>query len=275
MNTGHGGRRVALLLCIVCSCGIVVPNVLAVSTITKTDGAVLKVSAVRWIESANAFSIVLASGATEQLQKGLVDKIEMDKPQKLVLAENQIRGKQYDAALLSLENVLLEYQKLGWDVEAACRIAEICLNKKNDPKRAAMALEKAMSGVPKSEISAEMQLLYWSSLLAQGAGSAATLKKELDDAIAGGSRELAAAAYVARGSLNAANKQREAALLDYLRVVILFENVKAVQPEALFKAAKLLDEMQDRMGRGDLLRRKLLDQYPDSSYADDARKKMG
>lgn len=275
MNTEmKNNRRWIMLLACIALAGLLVVPVQAESTISKTDGAVLRIKAARWIEAQNAFSVVMLDGSTFMLQKGLVDKIEMDKPQKFALAESQLRNQQYDAAIMSLEGVIAEYQKLGWDMDAASRVADVYLRIKKDPKKASIALEKVIRGLPKSEISAETQLMYWSSLLAQGTGSAGTLKKELDEAIASGQRDLVAAAYVARGTLNHVNGQREAAVLDYLRVIVLFENVKGVQPEALYRAAQVLDELKDRGSRGDLLRKKLIDQYPDSPFADDAKRKM-
>ncbi|MEI6218765.1 MAG: hypothetical protein WCP86_07680 [bacterium] len=276
MNTGRKNDlfRLALSLGMVILCGSFVPA-RAVSTVTKTDGTVLQVKACRWIESSSSFAIVKMDGSTLQLEKSLVDKIDMDKPAKYALAEEQISGKQYDAAIQSLDSVMTEYQKQGWDVDAACRIAELYLTKKNDPRRAAQALEKAVAGVPKSEITAQTQMMLWTCQLAQGADKTPALRKELDDAITGGQRDLAAAAYVVRGGLNRLAGQRESAVLDYLRVVIMFDNVKSVQPEALFRASQMLDEMKDPGGRGDVLRRKLLELYPDSAYADEARKKLG
>jgi hypothetical protein len=68
-----------------------------------------------------------------------------------------------------------------------------------------------------------------------------------------------------RGNMNRESGQKEVALLDYLRVVILFENIREVQPEALYKAAEILEELRDP--RADELRKKLVQEYKDSDYA--------
>ncbi|MEI6808762.1 MAG: hypothetical protein WCN95_08565 [bacterium] len=271
-NMKSNGSGLMTLLSIVFVCGTVV-MASAESTVTKTDGTVVKVKALRWVEGQASFNVVQADGSTFMLPKASIEKIEMDKPPKFALAESQLNSKQFDAAIFSLESVVSEYAKQGWDVEAASQLAEIYL-RKNDPKKAAAVMETVVRGVAKIELSADAQLMYWKALLGQGAGSMAKLKVELDEAIATGQRDIVAAAYIARGGMNHIKNDREAALLDYLRVVILFENVKSIQPEALFKAAALLDELKDRGGRGDILRRMLIDKYPESSYTTQARSKM-
>lgn len=271
MNTNRHGRWLVLPVCAVIACGIAA-TAAADGMVTKSDGNVIKVKALRWVEAQSAFSVVQTDGTTFMLPKASVEKIEMDKPAKFALAEKQMDSKQYGAAISSLESVVSEYAKQGWDEQAACRLAEIYL-RNNDGKKAVMTMEAVVRGVPKSELSADAQLMYWKALLSQGVGSTAKLKAELDEAIAGGQRELVAAAYVARGGMNHVNGQREAALLDYLRVVVLFENVKSLQPEALFKAAALLDEMKDRGERGNLLRKMIIDKYSDSPYVEQARAK--
>lgn len=271
-NVKSNGRRLVILLSIVFACGIVA-MARADGTVTKTDGTLVKVKGLRWVEGQAAFNVVQADGSTFMLPKASIEKIEMDKPQKFALAESQINSKQLDAAIFSLESVVSEYAKQGWDVEAASQLAEIYL-KKNDPKKAAAVMETVVRGVAKIELSADAQLMYWKALLGQGVGSTAKLKVELGEAIATGQRDIVAAAYVARGGMNHINNDKEAALLDYLRVVILFDNVRSIQPEALFKAAALLDEMKDRSGRGDILRRMLIDKYPESPYTAQARSKM-
>ncbi len=61
-----------------------------------------------------------------------------------------------------------------------------------------------------------------------------------------------------------AQGQKNEALLDYLRTVILYEKEASVRPEALFKAAGLLEELRDP--RAAELRKKLAEEYPNSPY---------
>jgi hypothetical protein len=48
--------------------------------------------------------------------------------------------------------------------------------------------------------------------------------------------------------------------------------VKAAQPEALFKAAEVLDELRDP--RADQLRKQLVGEYPTSEFAAKAKAKL-
>ena len=57
--------------------------------------------------------------------------------------------------------------------------------------------------------------------------------------------------------------------MDYLRVVLLYESEKDVQPEALFKTAEALKALRDP--RAPEYSKKLVEQYPDSPYAQKAK----
>ena len=59
--------------------------------------------------------------------------------------------------------------------------------------------------------------------------------------------------------------QREDALLDYLRVVTLFGDIKEFQPAALAGAVTVLDELRDP--RAEVYRKRLVQQYPASPEA--------
>ena len=93
----------------------------------------------------------------------------------------------------------------------------------------------------------------------------ASLKKELDEVIATGPRDMASIALLARGDMLLAQGQKQDALYDYLRVRVLYQNVAELQPEALFKAAQMLEELRDP--RAADLRKTLVTEYRDSEYA--------
>jgi outer membrane protein assembly factor BamD (BamD/ComL family) len=171
-------------------------------------------------------------------------------------------ARQFDAAIPVLDDLVTKYKMLMWDNEARKLLAMAYMGK-NDAKKAAATLDEYFTMVPKAQVPADVQLIYWNALLA--ADRASTLKKDLDEVIATGPREMAAAAQIMRGNMNRQAGQKEAATLDYLRVVVLYENVKSVQPEALFKAAEMLEELRD--ARAETLRKKLVQEYKDSEWA--------
>jgi len=161
-----------------------------------------------------------------------------------------------------LDGIVTAYKMLTWDNEARKALAQIYLSK-NDAKKAALALDDYLASVPKSEVPLDVQVLYWKALM--GADRASTLKKELDAIVAGTDREAAGAAQLMRGNMDRQAGLKEAAFLDYMRVYELFKDVKSVQPEALFKAAELLEEMRDP--RSEQLRKRLAQEYKDSEWA--------
>lgn len=256
MNHGMKRRLTAgvLLMCIGGG------HVWAVDAVRLTNGKIIQAQSIEWRESEQSYRIS-SEGVIMPIPKDQVESLEIAKPATFDQAASMV-PKQPAAAVPLLDEIVTKYRMRVWDNEARRLLAQAYMSM-NEPKKAADALEGYISSVPKASIPADVIMLYWKALL--GAGKAATLKKELDEVVASGSREMAAAAMVMRGNIDREAGQKEAAVLDYLRVVILFENVKTMQPEALFKAAELLDEMRDP--RADELKKKLTQEYKDSEYA--------
>ena len=70
-----------------------------------------------------------------------------------------------------------------------------------------------------------------------------------------------------RGVMLMEKRETLGALKDgYLRVVILYENVKEIQPEALYKAAKAFDALNQN-ANAERMRTKLRTKYAQSEYA--------
>ena len=98
-------------------------------------------------------------------------------------------------------------------------------------------------------------------------GKGARLNDLITKAIAEGGREASAAALIMRGDMLMERKETLNALKDgYLRVVILYENVKSVQPEALYKAAKAFDALNQN-ANAERMRTTLRTKYSQSEYA--------
>jgi hypothetical protein len=118
---------------------------------------------------------------------------------------------------------------------------------------------------PEAAYRGELAVIYWQALLK--ANRSAKLGDLLKDAIAKGGREASASALVMRGDMLMERKQPRDALKDgYLRVVILYENVRTVQPEALYKAAKAFEALQQNPN-AEKMRTLLRTKYPGSAYA--------
>jgi hypothetical protein len=234
----------------------------AVDVVHLTNGKSIQAKDIQWREGEQSYRVTTPDEVTMPIPKAQVESLEIAKPATFGQAESMVAAKQYTPAVPILDDIVGKYKMRVWDNEARKLLAQ-CHMALNAPKKAADVLEGYMSSVPKAEIPADAIMMYWKALLAAGRG--ATLKKELDEVVAAGARPMAAAAMLMRGNMNRDAGQKEIAVQDYMRVWILFENVKEVQPEALFKTAELLEEMRDP--RADEVKKKLVQEYKDSEYA--------
>jgi TolA-binding protein len=193
-----------------------------------------------------------------------IERVEVPKPPTMDAAIASIRGGNAAAAIVPLEKILREYHMLQWDIEAARWLAQVYLNM-NKADRAIMLCERVIKSNPAAAYSGDLSGIYWQALIK--ADRDAKLGSILDKAVQQGSRELAARALIARGDILRKNRKLKEALVDgYLRTVILFEQVKSAQPEALAKAASCF-EAQGDTANAERMRKKLLASYPDSPFA--------
>jgi hypothetical protein len=117
--------------------------------------------------------------------------------------------------------------------------------------------------VGSGSVSPEFQALYQKALLTGGTNE--VIRKQLDAAIGRGTSEMIGPLYLMRGNLALKAGDEEAALSDFLKVTTLFQKNKAIQPEALYQAAALLDAARDP--RGADLRKSLIRDYPGNEFA--------
>ena len=217
---------------------------------------------IRWRESSQEYMVDTMDGTTIPVAKSQVDSLKIDRPDDFDKAATMVKAGQYATAIPLLEGIVTAYTMLNWDNEARQLLADAYLGA-GDPKKAVSALDALFASAPKSKQDVPTRQSYWKAL--QGAQRNANLRAELDDAIAKEAPPLAAAAQLARGDLNRAEGKKEDALLDYWRVVVLYEQVKELQPEAMLKSAEILDELRD--GRAQIMRNKLREKYPNSKEA--------
>ena len=99
------------------------------------------------------------------------------------------------------------------------------------------------------------------------ADRASELRLQLGKAVEEGNRGVVAVAQVLRGDLDMKKQDFRSALVDgYLRTIVLFADVREMQPEALFKAAKCFEELRESQN-AEKMRKKLLSEFPDSTYS--------
>ena len=259
MNKARIRRLMAVAFATIAALAV---GVQAANVVYLTNDKVMQAKSVTWRESTQEYRVEMPDGSIIPFAKNQVDHLEIEKPPDFDKAVKMVATKQFDAAIPVLEEIVTKFKMLMCDNEARRVLAEAYLGK-GDPKKAVMTLDELFTSVTKAQAPADVLLLYWKALL--GAERTSTLNKELEEATAGANREMAAAAMIMRGNMKRQAGQKQDALFDYLRVVILCDQIKSVQPEAIFRAAELMEELRDP--RAEEMRKKLVKEYGNSEYA--------
>jgi tetratricopeptide (TPR) repeat protein len=186
-----------------------------------------------------------------------------DKPADFDKARQLAAAKQYPDAEKILKDIIVRLAGLEWDIVARVVLGREVYGPKGDTAAAVNVYEELFRVAPERKTDSQVMWAYREALL--GAKMYDKLLPQLNELVGAASRDDGARAYVMRGDLKAAQQQTEPAALDYLRAAILFENEDAVQPEALFKAAQMLEKLRDPKAAG--LYEKLKSKYPASPYA--------
>ncbi len=189
-----------------------------------------------------------------------------DKPKEMSQVENLVKKKDLLAVVQILRRVKEEYKFLGWDQRAGLMLARVYLPLKQF-EDSAREYEALFAAQPKYKQNLKERSRYLQALL--GSGRISEVEKLVDEDIASGSREAAARAQIIRGDMQAAAGQQEEALLDYLRTAILFRAQTTVLPEATYKTAVALQNLNDP--RAAEYFQKVLDEFPKSEYAEMAK----
>ncbi len=215
---------------------------------------------IRWLPSKKQYLVTLPSGVAVPIALQQVRALDVPKPPNLEAAA-QLSVRSPASAIPTLERIVKDYTMLKWDTEAARWLAEAYL-RMNKPKEAVEYLERLS---PETLREGSLSRAYWSAL--QQSGQKAKLKRVLLEAIENGPRETAAIAQVIRGDLEMeAGNIKEALVHNYLRTVLLFDDVKSIQPEALIKAMRAHEKLGEH-SHAEKWKRKLLQDYPDSPYS--------
>ncbi|MCE9614589.1 MAG: hypothetical protein K8T26_09955 [Lentisphaerae bacterium] len=220
--------------------------------------------AIAWWASTKQYE-VSAEGARTVVPLNQVASVRVAPPAAMAAAIQAVRGGQTSGApVAALEKIVNDYLMLEHDLTAMRWVADAYL-KRGDGKAAAPLFDKVMADRTPASLPQETMRAYWDVLLA--AERFPELRKELSWAIEQGPRPLAATAQLLRGSMDMQRKQYKDALVEgYLRTIVLFQDVREVQPEALYKATRCFEELGES-GNAEKMRKKLLAEYPDSTYS--------
>lgn len=236
--------------------------------ITTTDGRQLQ-GVVRWqpVQKQYVLSVPQPGGAamlTLNLPPSQVADIRVPAPPGWDDLVRQVQSGQPAAAIPRLEAIVKEYAMLQYDVVAGTVLAQIHL-RENRAADALRVAEAVIAAKPDAGTTSDLAPIYWEAMLATG--KTAKLGPALEVAIKSAPRPVAARAHTLRGDqLKAEGRTRDALKDGYLRTVTLFRDVRAAQPEALFKAAKAFEELQ-QVQYAETMRQRLLSGFADSDYA--------
>ena len=234
---------------------------LAVNQVTLTNGKVIPFRSIDWRASTREFRVDTGQGVIP-IPKVDVADIQVDRPADLDKAIKLVEKGQGAEAVPILEALIDSYRMTKIEQEVAGYLAEAYFANKNYAKAASL-MEDQFKDADPADIPAGNRRQYWQSLLALK--REATLSKALDEAVASSNRAFACAGRLMKADVSQIGGQREDALLDYLRVVTLFGDVKEFQPAALAGAVAVLEELRDP--RADVFRKRLAQQYPASPEA--------
>lgn len=236
---------------------------MAANVVYLKNGRSIPAKSIQWREGSQEYRVEDFKNTVIPIPLAQVDRLDIDKPADYERAKGMVDAGQGDVAIPILEKMVDEYKMRLWD-NAARELLGKAYFQKRDYKKAGTVLEELFKNALPHQITADLRRFYWETLMLIPERQS-SLKKDIETTITGGSRELAAAAILMRAKMYQAQGQREEALIDFLKVAVLFEDISATHPEALYNAAAVLDEMRDP--RAAELRKKLKAQYPGSTWA--------
>jgi len=220
------------------------------------------------IQSAADGTILLTTlnGQTLTFRPGTYRQAFADKPKEMFQVEKLVKEKDLIAVVQILRRVKEQYRFLGWDQRAGLMLARVYLPLKQY-EDSAREYEELFAVQPKFKANLKERANYMQALL--GSGRISEVAAMVDEDIASGSREAAARAQVVRGDMKMKGGQVEEALLDYFRTAILFRAQTAVLPEATYKTAVALKNLNDP--RAAEYFQKVIDEFPKSEFAELAK----
>jgi tetratricopeptide (TPR) repeat protein len=235
------------------------------ATLIKANNRGKASGLIRYLASSKAYELKIRGGVTIRIPAKEVERVILDQqPAQLASAVAAVKAGRFSAAMAPLTKIKADYEMFGPDLKAAQYLAVAYLGL-NKPADAVRMCEDLLRRNPRAGDSAAFTGVYWDALLKEKKYS--TLTRILDDAVQTGSRQVAAVALVKRGDILMEKRETKKALLDgYLRVVLMYQDTKSIQPEALYKAMEAHKVLKEHHFV-EKWRKRLLAGYPASDYA--------
>lgn len=236
--------------------------------ITTPEGRKIE-GTIKWNIRDKAYGVTAKGGKVElQMAPANISDIQIPRPKALDAAIADIQSGNAASAVPVLEKLVTEYLMLKWDTVATRYLAEAYV-KAGDPNKAIRVCEKVIMLNPEAAYLGEMAPAYWQALLKGDRVS--KVEDLLTKAVKSGDRLASANALIVRGDVilaggDTAENARKALRDGYLRVVTLYRNEKAAQPEALYKAAKCFEKL-GQTARADQMRTTLKGEFSSSEWS--------
>jgi tetratricopeptide (TPR) repeat protein len=237
----------------------------AQGTVIKKRGTGQASGMIKWMPASRKYVVTDAQGVSIQIPLSDVETVKVKDPPELESAAKLVQGGQAALAIPNLEKIVKDFEMMGPDARAARWLAE-AYQKTGVPGKAVEMCERVVASNPNAAGNPEFAAIYWEALM--GADLTAKLKKALGEAIAQGPRPLVAQALIKRGDIEKKQGNFKEALIDgYLRVIVLFQDIKEAQPEALYNATKCFEQL-NQGPYAERMRKKLLAEFPDDPYSE-------
>lgn len=230
---------------------------------TLPDGKDMKADSIEADDSGN---LTYKTGSIQsKIRKGQYEYAWIPKPKELNDADKLLTDKKYKDAQALFATAYKKYQYLGWDIYSLTGEAKAIIAQGD--KKAAIEKLKAIKDIKLTNPKQENDLLNGFKVLSGlyiETGDFKSAEPILDDMSKSGNDTLAAFAFNAKGDMLLKQGQKKDAVIAYLQTALIFDKSNPERPEALFKAAKLLDEMGDK--RSVKFADKLKADYPDNTF---------
>lgn len=236
----------------------------AVGYIVKKGSGQRIQGTIKWKASTKQYEIKRGAAITPIPFKQVAE-VRVKPPAGLVDAVKKVRAGSFSGPhVIALDKIVKEYAMLQHDITAGQWLITSYLGtgRAEDAYKIGRGI---MVNREKSQLSGGF-VSAWLKVLLE-TERYATLEAELKKLIETGSRPAAASAQLMRGEIDKRKGNfRHALVGGFLRTIVLFADIGAVQPEALYKAAQCFEELGETPN-AEKMRQKLLADYPRSEYS--------
>ncbi len=219
---------------------------------------------IRWRAASREYSIEAAGRTLNIPPRDVVNIVLAQPPAQLEQAVRAVQAGQGAQAVPVLRQIMNAYVMLGPDRIAGRYLAQAYLDM-GQAGEAIKAVDELLRSSPTANQNAELMGIYVDALIKNN--ELARAERALGDIVASGSRGAAAMAQVKRGDIQMQRgDMREALISGFLRTIVLFQDVREVQPEALYKAIECHTALNEHH-YAERWRKRLLSGFPNSEYA--------